>query len=1305
MATLLLGAVGGSLGGAFGGGIGAALGRAAGAIAGQVIDGALFGKPRKIEGPRLNDLDVQASSEGSAIPRVYGRARLSGQMIWATRYEEEATTERQGGKGGPKVTSTTYSYYANFAIGLCEGEITHFGRIWADGKPLDTTSLTIRYYKGTENQTPDPLIEAKEGIAPAYRGLAYIVFEHLPIADFGNRLPQISVEVIRKLPGGIEDSIRAITLIPGAGEFAYEPDTITRTPSAGVTEPENRHISIAQSNWDASLNELEALCPNLERAGLVVSWFGDDLRAGHCQIEPRVENATKVTTNKSWSVAGLSRSSAKVVSTVNDAPAYGGSPDDASVSAAIQDIKARGLKVTFFPFIMMDIASDNSLPNPWTGEADQPAYPWRGRITCDPASEEAGTVDKTSAVQGQIASFTGTAARSDFSITGTQVVYSGPAEWSFRRFILHYAHLCAAAGGVDAFVIGSELRGMTPLRDHTNAFPFVEDLVALAADVKAILGSGTIVTYGADWSEYASHRPPDGSGDVYFHLDALWASPHIDVVGIDNYLPLSDWRESENHLDGQDGASSVYEKAYLQANIAGGEYADWYYENDAARFAQTRTDITDGTYGKPWVFANKSLKDWWENPHYNRPGGVESASPTGWTAQSKPIWFLELGCPAVHLGANQPNVFPDPKSSESAYPWFSTGTRDDAMQRRFLDAHLSWWDGDALSDVTNPSSSQYSGRMVEGSAIHLWTWDARPFPWFPYMQSVWADGVNWQTGHWLTGRLGTAPLDLLIKAICEDYGFYDVDSTQLYQTVDGYVIDRPMSARAAIEPLTQLLGFDAHEHGSEIVFKPRGQGEAQDVSQESAQAEAGKPIIERQRAQETELPPTISIGFINGAADYRKSLARSRKLAGQSLRENAIDVAVIADGALIDRAADIVLQDLWAARETLQLSLPPSYMALEPGDLLYLEGQDVSYVFEITQIEDGLSRTIECRKIEPSVFSAASLAPRDVTISSASQFGPADVIPLDLPLFNESDPHGARIAAFAEPWPGRLAILQSTGETGFSVIQILGARATTGWLEDALSAGPTGVWDDGNTLIVRLSSGGLSSRDDEAVFSGANVCAVQADNGEWEILQFGTAELIAEKTWRLTHLLRGLGGTEDAMAAGSASNARFVLLNAATTLLDVAQDSLDLIRNWRIGPASRDYTDASYKALSFAPGTRGLEPLSPIHITLTRTDPSNDLLISWIRRTRISGDGWEQADVPLGEETENWRLEIYDGSTLIRTVSLTDSEWLYTNDNQISDFGASITTLDLKICQLGTGGREGISASTTVIVSKTLSDS
>lgn len=512
MATLLLQVAGSALGTALGGPIGAVIGQAIGGIAGARIDQSLLGGSggtRRVEGPRLTEIDGLASSEGAAIPRVYGRARIGGQLIWATRFEEEIKVSvartKSGGKGSPKqkTVETTYSYYANLAIGLCEGRIAFIRRIWVDGRELDVTTVTMRVHDGDEGQEPDPLIAAKEGGAtPAYRGLAYVVFERFPLGDHGNRVPQFAFEVVRAVEG-LGGMIRAVALIPGASEFVYEMRAVSHEPEPGVTESLSRHQLYGGSDVDTALGHLTALCPNLRRISLVVSWFGDDLRAGACTLSPRVEIAHKPTTGAEWSVAGLGRATARVVSEVGGKPAFGGTPSDASVIRLIRRLRDDyGLEVVLYPFVMMDIPADNALPDPATGAAGQPHYPWRGRISCTPAPGNPGSVDGTSEAQTQIAAFIGSVSAADMSADGEQIACASPDAWSYSRFIMHYAMLAQAAGGVEGFVLGSELLGLTRVRGVAG-YPMVDGLVGLAGEVATLLPSATL-TYAADWTEYGA---------------------------------------------------------------------------------------------------------------------------------------------------------------------------------------------------------------------------------------------------------------------------------------------------------------------------------------------------------------------------------------------------------------------------------------------------------------------------------------------------------------------------------------------------------------------------------------------------------------------------------------------------------------------------------------------------------------------------------------------------------------------------------------------------------------------------------
>ena len=218
MATLALSLAGQFVGGAVGGPIGATVGRALGALAGSAVDSMLFGERAQPQAVTPGaDVRLTGSSEGAAIPRLYGWSRLAGNVIWATELEE-LTTETAGSKGfGAPEPEVERSIVASFAVAFCEGPVTKLGRVWADGQLLETAGLNFRFYDGSEAQEPDSLIEAKqgEGNAPAYRGLSYIVFERLPLGPFGNRIPSIAVELCRSV-GELEPMVRAINVIPGA---------------------------------------------------------------------------------------------------------------------------------------------------------------------------------------------------------------------------------------------------------------------------------------------------------------------------------------------------------------------------------------------------------------------------------------------------------------------------------------------------------------------------------------------------------------------------------------------------------------------------------------------------------------------------------------------------------------------------------------------------------------------------------------------------------------------------------------------------------------------------------------------------------------------------------------------------------------------------------------------------------------------------------------------------------------------------------------------------------------------------------
>ncbi len=208
MATLILTAVGSAIGGPIGGSIGA--------LIGQQADLLIFGGGTR-QGPRLRELAISTSSYGQAIPRQFGRMRVPGTVIWSTDLIVSKRKDK-GRKGQP--STVNYSYSASFAVALSSTPIARIGRIWADGNLLRgalgdlKTGGSMRIYCGHGDDPVDPLIAAaKGGHAPAFRDCAYVVFDNLELADYGNRIPALSFEIFADGP---EDAVALAQLVPGA---------------------------------------------------------------------------------------------------------------------------------------------------------------------------------------------------------------------------------------------------------------------------------------------------------------------------------------------------------------------------------------------------------------------------------------------------------------------------------------------------------------------------------------------------------------------------------------------------------------------------------------------------------------------------------------------------------------------------------------------------------------------------------------------------------------------------------------------------------------------------------------------------------------------------------------------------------------------------------------------------------------------------------------------------------------------------------------------------------------------------------
>ncbi|MFZ2101419.1 MAG: glycoside hydrolase/phage tail family protein, partial [Oricola sp.] len=909
-----------------------------------------------------------------------------------------------------------------------------------------------------------------------------------------------------------------------------------------------------------------------------------------------------------------------------------------------------------------------ALPDPWS-EGFQPAYPWRGRITCDPGIGRPATADQTAAAAAQVADF-----------------IDGPE--GYRRMVNHYASLAVTAGGVDALVIGTEMRGLTQVRDDAGAFPFVVALKAVAAAARATVGPDCALTYAADWSEYFGYHP--AGGDVLFHLDPLWADANIDAIGIDNYMPLSDWRDADEADPGAnpDGALQASDRAAFRASIAGGEGFHWYYASDADRLNRIRTPITDGPAGKPWVYRYKDLANWWSNQHFDRAGGAELETPTAWVPGSKPVWFMELGCPAIDKGATQPNVFTDAKSAESAVPWLSNGGHDEGEQRTFLEAHFDHW---ASGPAANPLSPATGEPMVDVSRIHLWAWDARPFPAFPMATEQWGDGGNWLRGHWLNGRLGSAPLRETARHVLAEHGIADIGAVNVADAVQGVIVSGPASARDILEPLAGVFGWAATDTGDGFALAPEGAVATRIVDDGDVADIDGEALLDTTEAQKSEMPAEIVVSFRDALADYRAASAYSRRLETGAPRQQAADLPLIMDANVAAALADRMLARTWARARTLRFALSWRYADLAPGDVVAFSSKPSErWLVTRTDLADVLR--VEATPVFRKPANArVPYLPSQRPQALGDTAGVPDFLLLDLPLSAGRAPEERfMLAAWSSP-PRVQAVYASPEASGFEYRTSALSNAVIGTLSAPLAGAFSGRLDRANIIELTVPAGAFESVSETALLSGRNLIAVQTATGGWEVIQFMTAEEVSANQWRLTGLLRWQGGTEDAMAAGAIAGARVVLLNEAVVPAGLKAGEVGHAVQLRIGVAGRPFTDRYFETVEATGGLRALTPLAPVHLKAARTQDGG-IALSWIRRTRVDGDNWLGPDVPLGEEEERYAVRILDGESVVHSA-VAPEQGLVLEAATVTALGLDAPgVVDFSVAQTSRAAGEGVPA-------------
>jgi hypothetical protein len=275
---------------------------------------------------------------------------------------------------------------------------------------------------------------------------------------------------------------------------------------------------------------------------------------------------------------------------------------------------------------------------------------------------------------------------------------------------------------------------------------------------------------------------------------------------------------------------------------------------------------------------------------------------------------------------------------------------------------------------------------------------------------------------------------------------------------------------------------------------------------------------------------------------------------------------------------------------------------------------------------------------------------------------------LDLPLLSGDEvEHAPHLAVAASPWPGSVAVYSSPSDTGYVLNSLVAAALVVGATETTLLAANPGILDRSGALRVRLSSGALSSAPLDDVLNGANVTAIgDGSSGNWEVFPFTDASLVSPGVYDITGRIRGQAGTDALSSLIWPAGSVFVLLNGTPAQISLGASERGLARHYRIGHAGRSVDDPSYSHLVEAFDGIGLRPLAPVHLR-ANTATSGDVTLTWVRRTRIDGDSWQSVEVPLGEDSETYQVQVLVGGVVVRDETAIAPVWTYTSASQAAD--------------------------------------
>jgi Putative phage tail protein len=1226
MARLALSIAGGIIGGILGALTFTPFGVMAGIQGGLAIGGmagaVLF--PPKLPtnyGPRIGDKLVTSSAAGQPIPFGYGGFRIGGNIIWANQIKEIKTTQTQSAKGGPSQTSVTYTYTCSFAVAFCEGPADIL-RIWADSKliydtsgktavTLDTgikdsggTSKTVKFtptiYKGTSTQMPDPTIESFLGVGntPGYRDMVYAVFTDFPLADFGNRIPSMRAEISTgNVLAYVKDAYPAIGIVEdnGTGSPTVHP------AHDCVVDSVNRIAYFFESHQQAVM----AIDLNVDSTTPLTGWTANNVQNLGDQILDSNGNVQYV------------------VSVTGDQKTGGSAPTWAtSDSATTADHHVTWMKVGVGPNAVTVLRKGLLDPTTAAYSLYSPANYGQGppNVVC---------VDTRG------------------NLWGTAILV-GPGASPYAQFAVRYDPISFKATGL----FNANVFNTVP--------PGILSITPTKVGGKDLIYVVTVSTTGAlEQLHIVDARTLQLQHTGMLALSSLFTTPPDSYRRLANTVP-------QPAIDPNTGIFYYI----LADSVNPGGLSTWYL---------MKVDPRQGNVIVPVPSWGKNAGQWRQ---MQTLASFPITTPTS-SSDGYPAYCLYDGSDNTVL------CF-----TVAATAKYSVIKKIDAVSgAQLATTNLTGYAYSTDSNIAIYGPVAYRGQCPTSGILKILSFDNKHIEYISCSDLTTIQSVplnNWETG------LGTgsdfffgfafdeasdsaivtpssySPLGLRIffdrknvaaepldQVVIDILNRCEVDSANIDASAlssilcQGYVVARTADARACLQPLCMTYFFDLVETDFKIKAVLRGQTASQNIPEADLGIETDKIKLTETIAQEQDIPKTVSVEYIDPRLNYQtgKQHKYRRARVKKTKNHDILQLPVVLQGEDAAQIADKYLAMIWAERNMYDLKLWRSkYLVVDPTDVVQFTYQGLPFQARIVKHSLGQNKLLEISGVSEDArqylstlngadtqgFNNQSLQPAGATL----------LFFLDTNLLQDvdaNDPNTGFYYLMSSPtlssWPGA-SLYQSADGNDFGLpITTDFDEAVYGVVVNPISDVDFGngvlhpfSWDFTTQITIRLGQGTLSSTTELAVLNGANACIIGG-----EVIQFQYATLNGDGTYTLSKLLRGRRGTEE-FCHFHGSGETFLLLNGATHRVTQSSSVIGLLRYYKAVTFGTSVASASS-----IPATvigRDLMPYAPAQFT-GAVDGSNNLNLSWVRRTRVGG-AWVDGtgEVPLNEGSEAYDVDI-----------------------------------------------------------------